>query len=63
MTKLMEWLSFATLFLGVWLALITNKIETDFAKSYPGIVLYFPVIAVVLFGVRQNNCFKNAFKM
>lgn len=51
MTKLMEWLSFATLFLGVWFALITNKIETDITKNYPGIVLYFPLIAVILFGV------------
>lgn len=51
MTKLVEWLLGAALFLGIWSAIVTRKISSPVLDDNWTIVLYFPIIAIILFGV------------
>lgn len=70
MTKLMEWLLFATMFFGVWVAVIMGKIYSTLTAEWQQVILFFPLIAVFLFSAYAaitilcrvfifNNC-KNA---
>lgn len=52
MTKLMEWLLFATLFFGVWIAAVTGHINFLLkAAGWHQTILFFPVILLLLFGL------------
>lgn len=56
MTKLMEWLVVLGTTFFLWLGLLTNKLDNNFAKQYPDLLLWSPVIFVLLFGVSSQNC-------
>jgi len=49
MTKLLEWLSCATLFFGMWFATITS--ESTFVKEWHEVIFFLPVIFLFLFGL------------
>ncbi|TGZ46612.1 Dolichol-phosphate mannosyltransferase subunit 3 [Temnothorax longispinosus] len=49
MTKLLEWLSCATVIFGVWIATITS--DSAFVKEWHKIILFLPVISLFLFGL------------
>lgn len=49
MTKLLEWLSCATVIFGVWFAAITSN--SIFVKEWHEIILFLPVIFLFLFGL------------
>jgi hypothetical protein len=50
MTKLVEWLSGLVLVIGMWYALLTEKIGSGFSEKQPLFVLLWPVGLVALFG-------------
>lgn len=67
MTKLMEWLLFATLFLSLWLAAITGKITSSFITEWHSAIYYSPLYAALIFAASSmmiilyrvftfNNC-------
>ncbi|XP_064633368.1 dolichol-phosphate mannosyltransferase subunit 3-like [Lineus longissimus] len=47
MTKLMQWLLFALLFLSVWAALITESIPVDIPKAYLEVIWLFPIYFLI----------------
>lgn len=49
MTKLLEWLSCATLIFGIWFATITSS--STFVKEWHEIILFLPIICLFIFGV------------
>lgn len=49
MTKLLEWLSCASVFFGIWIAAITSS--SSLLKEWHEIILLLPVIFVGLFGL------------
>jgi len=49
MTKLLEWITGAVLFLGVWIALLTGQFG-DIQENRQ-LVLFSPIIAVAMFGI------------
>lgn len=51
MTKLMEWLFGLTVICGIWLSLVTNRIESGFVRDWPNLILFMPVLLVLIFGV------------
>ncbi|XP_076671957.1 dolichyl-phosphate mannosyltransferase subunit 3 [Andrena cerasifolii] len=51
MTKLMEWLLFATVFLGIWIVTITGNVSAPFITQWKQVILFLPVIVLVLFGL------------
>nr|CAD7445396.1 unnamed protein product [Timema bartmani] len=51
MTKLMEWIFGAILFLGVWAALLTFHLNSGFLKDYSDVIIPFPLIVLVYFGL------------
>ena len=74
MTKLMEWLSFATLFFGIWIAIITGNISSFFITEWQQVILFFPLIVLFLCGLYAaviilyrvftfNNCEDAAFAL
>ncbi|XP_017879157.1 dolichol-phosphate mannosyltransferase subunit 3-like [Ceratina calcarata] len=67
MTKLLEWLLFATLFFSIWITAITESINLSFIIELRGIILVLPFIVLLLFGLYSaivilyrvftfNNC-------
>lgn len=62
MTKLFEWLSAFGVLFGVWIALLTNKIESNFIKEHPTVVLWSPIALLLLFGVFDSitTCCSNS---
>ncbi|XP_076285818.1 dolichyl-phosphate mannosyltransferase subunit 3 isoform X2 [Lasioglossum baleicum] len=50
MTKLMEWLLFATIFFGVWFSAITGNINLSVIREWHQVVIFLPLIALSLFG-------------
>ncbi|XP_076241673.1 dolichyl-phosphate mannosyltransferase subunit 3 [Calliopsis andreniformis] len=74
MTKLMEWLLFATIFFGIWIAAVTGNINSIFITEWKPVVLFLPVIALFLFGLYAaitvlyrvftfNNCESAAIEL
>lgn len=51
MTKLTDWLSILLPLFAVWYALASKKIFKDFAEDNQTLIMYFPIVAVLLFGV------------
>lgn len=49
MTKLLEWLSCATVIFGVWFATITSN--SVLVKEWREIILFLPIISLFLFGL------------
>jgi len=49
MTKLLEWLSCATVIFGVWFAVITSN--STFVKEWHEMILFLPIIFLFLFGL------------
>jgi len=49
MTKLLEWLSCATVIFGVWFAVITSN--STFVKKWQEIILFLPIIFLFFFGL------------
>nr|CAD7459203.1 unnamed protein product [Timema tahoe] len=47
MTKLMEWIFGAILFLGVWAALLTFHLNSGFLKDYSDVIIPFPLIVLL----------------
>ncbi|XP_044743018.1 dolichol-phosphate mannosyltransferase subunit 3 [Chrysoperla carnea] len=71
MTKLMEWLFGFSILSAIWLTLVTKKIENDFTRNNPELILISPIILIGLFGIYAvtvvlyrvftfNNCEKAA---
>ncbi|XP_017885269.1 dolichol-phosphate mannosyltransferase subunit 3-like [Ceratina calcarata] len=67
MTKLLEWLLFATLFFSIWITAITESINLSFIIELKRVILLLPLIVVLLFGLYSaiiilyrvftfNNC-------
>lgn len=63
----MEWLFGFTVLLGIWLSLVTNRIDSGFLKDLWDVILCMPVLLVVVFGLyaasvvlwrvyKFNNC-------
>ncbi|XP_003705653.1 dolichyl-phosphate mannosyltransferase subunit 3 [Megachile rotundata] len=74
MTKLMEWLLFITLFVGIWTAVITGNINSSFITEWQQVILFCPLIVLFLCGVYAaviilyrvftfNNCEKAAAEL
>lgn len=72
MTKLLEWLSGATVIFGIWLATITSN--STFVKEWHEIILFLPIICLFLFGLYAatvvlyrvftfNNCNSAAIEL
>jgi len=72
MTKLLEWLSCATVIFGVWLVTITSN--STFVKEWHEIILFLPIISLFLFGLYAatvvlyrvftfNNCESAAIEL
>lgn len=57
MTKLTEWLTVLGALFFLWLALITNKIENNFTRQHPDLLLWSPIIFVIVFGVSHSRIF------
>lgn len=51
MTKLMEWLLFATVFFGIWTAAITGSIQSPLVSEWRNVILPLPVVLLFLFGI------------
>lgn len=49
MTKLLEWLSCATVIFSIWFATITSS--STFVKEWHEIILFLPIICLFLFGL------------
>ncbi|XP_043248593.1 dolichol-phosphate mannosyltransferase subunit 3 isoform X1 [Colletes gigas] len=73
MTKLMEWFLFATLFFGVWVAMITGNINSS-AVELQQVILFLPFIVLFLFSLYAaiivlyrvftfNNCENAAIEL
>ncbi|XP_017792015.1 PREDICTED: dolichol-phosphate mannosyltransferase subunit 3 [Habropoda laboriosa] len=54
MTKLMEWLLFATLSFGIWIAVITESVSSSFIEEWQQLILFFPLIALFLCGLYAS---------
>lgn len=54
MTKLMEWLFGFSILSAIWLTLVTKKIENDFTRNNPELILISPIILIGLFGVCNH---------
>lgn len=74
MTKLMEWLLFATVFFGIWIAAITGNINSIFITEWNQVILFIPLIILFLFGLYAviivlyrvftfNNCENAAIEL
>lgn len=74
MTKLMEWLLFATLFFSVWIAAITETVNSSFVTEWQQFILFLPLIVLFLFGLYAgvailyrvftfNNCENAAIEL
>ncbi|KAL2711453.1 dolichol-phosphate mannosyltransferase subunit 3, partial [Vespula squamosa] len=50
MSKLTEWLTYTSVPLGVWLAVITGYINFSYATEWQEIFLFLPLIALLVFG-------------
>ncbi|KYM87077.1 PREDICTED: dolichol-phosphate mannosyltransferase subunit 3 [Atta cephalotes] len=72
MTKLLEWLSCATVIFGVWFATITSN--SVLIKEWREIILFLPIISLFLFGLYAitivlfrvftfNNCESAAIEL
>jgi len=72
MTKLLEWLSCATVIFGVWFAIITSN--SVLIKEWREIILFLPIISLFLFGLYAitivlfrvftfNNCESAAIEL
>ncbi|KYN42325.1 Dolichol-phosphate mannosyltransferase subunit 3 [Trachymyrmex septentrionalis] len=72
MTKLLEWLSCATVIFGVWFATITSN--SVLVKEWREIILFLPIISLFLFGLYAiavvlfrvltfNNCESAAIEL
>uniref|UniRef100_A0A224XVD6 Dolichol-phosphate mannosyltransferase subunit 3 n=1 Tax=Panstrongylus lignarius TaxID=156445 RepID=A0A224XVD6_9HEMI len=51
MTKLFQWLLCISLYVAVWLAVLTRRVHNAFLDEWIDIVKFSPVIIAVLFGV------------
>ncbi|XP_078042218.1 dolichyl-phosphate mannosyltransferase subunit 3 [Augochlora pura] len=51
MTKLMEWLFIATIFLGMWFSAITGNIKLSVIREWHQVIIFMPLIALALFGL------------
>ncbi|XP_071449877.1 dolichol-phosphate mannosyltransferase subunit 3 [Hetaerina americana] len=51
MTKLMQWLLVATILFSVWVSIVTKQWVTAFAEDWMHIIVPFPLIAVLMFGL------------
>lgn len=49
----MEWLFGFTVLLGIWLSLVTNRVDTGFLKDWMDVILFMPVLLVIVFGVSM----------
>lgn len=49
MTKLLEWLSCATVIFSIWLATITSS--STFVKEWHELILFLPIICLFIFGL------------
>lgn len=49
MTKLLEWLSCATVIFSIWLATITSN--STFVKEWHELILFLPIICLFVFGL------------
>lgn len=67
MTKLMEWLFSVSLFLSIWIALVTRQVQSRLLDEWMFIIKPLPFIVVLMFGVYSlsvilwrvynfNNC-------
>ncbi|XP_018362704.1 PREDICTED: dolichol-phosphate mannosyltransferase subunit 3 [Trachymyrmex cornetzi] len=72
MTKLLEWLSCATVIFGVWFATITSN--SVLVKEWREIILFLPITSLFLFGLYAitvvlfrvftfNNCESAAIEL
>lgn len=44
----MEWLLFATLFFGIWIAAISKNVNLSFIAEWKQVVLFFPLIVLFI---------------
>lgn len=74
MTKLMEWLLFSTIFLGIWFSAITGNIKFPITAEWQQIIVFLPLIVLFLFGLYAavtvlyrvftfNNCENAAIEL
>ncbi|XP_015602687.1 dolichol-phosphate mannosyltransferase subunit 3 [Cephus cinctus] len=74
MTKLMEWLLFATTFLAIWIAALTGNIHPSLVSEWRPLILLLPIISLFLFGLYAatvvmyrvftfNNCEEAAIEL
>ncbi|KAG8228932.1 hypothetical protein J437_LFUL007324 [Ladona fulva] len=51
MTKLMQWLLGASVLFAIWGSFVTKQVEIPILDKWSNLVLFFPVIAIILFGL------------
>lgn len=51
MTKLVEWLTGLVAVVAVWYAVLTGAVARDWSAKNPELALWWPVLAVAVFGV------------
>ncbi|XP_015172624.1 PREDICTED: dolichol-phosphate mannosyltransferase subunit 3 [Polistes dominula] len=55
MSKLTEWLTYTSVPLGVWLAVITGYIKFSYATEWQEIFLFLPLITLLVFGLYATS--------
>nr|BAN21282.1 unkown protein [Riptortus pedestris] len=52
MTKLAEWLTGITLYLGIWISLLSRTKQNDaLSERWNNIILFLPFITLLVFGI------------
>ncbi|CAK9797947.1 Dolichol-phosphate mannosyltransferase subunit 3 [Anthophora quadrimaculata] len=54
MTKLTDWLLFASLFFSIWIAVITGSVSSSFVAEWQQVILFFPLIVLFAFGLYAS---------